>query len=68
VTSTAKIAIEAVSKTFETKRGRPHLAISDISLKVADGDSSRSLPVRLREVDAALRGGASCSRPLEKRG
>ena len=38
VTSTAKIAIEAVSKTFETKRGRPHLAISDISLQVAEGE------------------------------
>jgi NitT/TauT family transport system ATP-binding protein len=38
VTRPAKIAIEAVSKTFETKRGRPHLAISDISLQVAEGE------------------------------
>jgi len=38
VTRTAKIAIEAVSKTFETKRGRPHLAVSDISLQVAEGE------------------------------
>jgi NitT/TauT family transport system ATP-binding protein len=38
VTRPAKIAIEAVSKTFETKRGRPHLAVSDISLHVAEGE------------------------------
>ena len=38
----AKIAIEAVSKTFDTKRGRPHLAVSDISLECPTASSSRS--------------------------
>ena len=38
VTRSAKIAIEAVSKTFDTKRGRPHLAVSDISLDVSEGE------------------------------
>jgi len=38
VTRPAKIAIEAVSKTFDTKRGRPHLAVSDISLDVSEGE------------------------------
>ena len=38
VTRPAKIAIEAVSKTFDTKRGRPHLAVSDISLHVSEGE------------------------------
>jgi NitT/TauT family transport system ATP-binding protein len=32
------IDIEAVSKTFETKQGRRHLALTDISLAVADGE------------------------------
>src|SRR4029078_11983406 len=27
-----------VSKTFDTKRGRPHLAVSDISLHVSEGE------------------------------
>ena len=38
VTRPARIAIEAVSKTFDTKRGRPHLAVSDISLDVSEGE------------------------------
>ena len=38
MTRPAKIAIEAVSKTFDTKRGRPHLAVSDISLHVSEGE------------------------------
>ena len=33
-----EFAIEAVSKTFDTKRGRPHLAVSDISLDVSEGE------------------------------
>jgi NitT/TauT family transport system ATP-binding protein len=37
-TSAAMIEIEAVSKTFETKRDRRHLAIADISLSVAAGE------------------------------
>ena len=37
-TSAAMIEIEAVSKTFETKRDRRHLAIADISLAVAAGE------------------------------
>jgi NitT/TauT family transport system ATP-binding protein len=32
------IAIERLSKTFETSRGTSHLALSDISLDVADGE------------------------------
>src|SRR5215470_3213084 len=32
------IEIEAVSKTFETKRDRRHLAITDVSLTVAAGE------------------------------
>ena len=32
------IAIERLSKTFETSRGASHLALSDISLDVADGE------------------------------
>jgi NitT/TauT family transport system ATP-binding protein len=32
------IDIEAVSKTFETQQGRRHLALTDISLAVADGE------------------------------
>ena len=32
------IAIERLSKTFETARGASHLALSDISLDVADGE------------------------------
>ena len=32
------IDIEAVSKTFETRHGRRHLALTDISLAVADGE------------------------------
>jgi NitT/TauT family transport system ATP-binding protein len=38
LTSAAMIAIEAVSKTFETKRDRRHLAISEVSLAVAAGE------------------------------
>ena len=55
VTRPAMIAIEAVSKTFETKRGRPHLALTDISL--ARGRRRvrlRPRPVGLRQVDPAL--------------
>jgi len=37
-TSAAMIEIQAVSKTFETKRDRRHLAIADISLAVAAGE------------------------------
>jgi NitT/TauT family transport system ATP-binding protein len=32
------IAIERLSKTFETARSTSHLALSDISLDVADGE------------------------------
>ena len=32
------IAIERLSKTFETQRGTSHLALADISLTVADGE------------------------------
>ena len=32
------IAIERLSKTFETARGTSHLALSDISLDVAQGE------------------------------
>jgi NitT/TauT family transport system ATP-binding protein len=32
------ISIEGLSKTFDTQRNRPHLAISDIDLKVGDGE------------------------------
>jgi NitT/TauT family transport system ATP-binding protein len=32
------IEIDAVSKTFETKQGKGHLALTDISLSVADGE------------------------------
>ena len=32
------ISIEGLSKTFDTQRNRSHLAISDIDLKVADGE------------------------------
>ena len=32
------ISIERLSKTFETARGTSHLALSDISLDVADGE------------------------------
>jgi NitT/TauT family transport system ATP-binding protein len=38
VTETTMIAITAVAKTFETKRDRRHLAITDISLSVAAGE------------------------------
>jgi NitT/TauT family transport system ATP-binding protein len=38
VTDAAMIAIEAVSKTFDTKRGRRHLALTDISLAVPEGE------------------------------
>jgi NitT/TauT family transport system ATP-binding protein len=38
LTGAAMIAIEAVSKTFETKRDRRHLAISEVSLAVAAGE------------------------------
>jgi NitT/TauT family transport system ATP-binding protein len=37
-TSAAMIEIQAVSKTFETKRDRRHLAIADISLAMAAGE------------------------------
>jgi NitT/TauT family transport system ATP-binding protein len=37
-TKAAMIEIEAISKTFETKRDRRHLAITDISLAVAAGE------------------------------
>ena len=32
------ISIEGLSKTFDTQRNRPYLAITDIDLKVADGE------------------------------
>ncbi|MGE3868776.1 MAG: ATP-binding cassette domain-containing protein, partial [Pseudorhodoplanes sp.] len=32
------IDIEGLSKTFETRRGTPHLAIADIDLQVGDGE------------------------------
>ena len=32
------IDIEAVSKTFETRQGRRHLALTGISLSVAEGE------------------------------
>src|SRR6187402_758339 len=32
------ISIEGLSKTFDTQRNRPHLAITDIDLKVGDGE------------------------------
>src|SRR5262245_44421835 len=32
------IEIDAVSKTFETKQGKGHLALTDISLSVKDGE------------------------------
>jgi NitT/TauT family transport system ATP-binding protein len=32
------IAIERISKTFETRRGASHLALGEISLEVADGE------------------------------
>jgi NitT/TauT family transport system ATP-binding protein len=38
VVDAAMIEIEAVSKTFETKRDRRHLAITDVSLAVAAGE------------------------------
>jgi NitT/TauT family transport system ATP-binding protein len=38
VVDAAMIEIEAVSKTFETKRDRRHLAITDVSLTVAVGE------------------------------
>jgi NitT/TauT family transport system ATP-binding protein len=37
-TSAALLEIQAVSKTFETKRDRRHLAIADISLAMAAGE------------------------------
>ena len=47
------IAIERLSKTFETSRGTSHLALSEVSLDVAGG-RVRLHPraVRLRQVDA----------------
>jgi len=37
-TDAAMIEIATVSKTFETKRNQPHLAIADVSLAVAAGE------------------------------
>jgi NitT/TauT family transport system ATP-binding protein len=38
VANAAMIEIDAVSKTFETKQGKGHLALTDISLSVKDGE------------------------------
>jgi len=36
--ASSMIAIERLSKTFETSRGTSHLALSDVSLDVAQGE------------------------------
>ena len=51
---TAQIVIDGVSHLYRPPRGRPVLALEDVSLRSATRIPGAARPVRLRQVDAAL--------------